>query len=95
MAAHLVGGVFQVPPHAIKVDGRGQPRELILPAGSLKVESFSAIPAGPARVAAQEAFLERCAKAVPPKRLNQELQPRFHARLALAVTVEESQRRSR
>ena len=53
-------GDWQVPPHALKVDARGQARELILPSGSIRVEAFS----GPDRRAAQDAFLDKCAKAL-------------------------------
>lgn len=59
---HFGSGDWQVPPHALKVDARGQARELMLPSGTLKVESFGAIPAGPARRAAQDKFLQRCAE---------------------------------
>lgn len=59
---HFGSGDWQVPAHALKIDGRGQARELIVPAGSLKVGSFAAIPAGPERRKAQEAFLQRCSE---------------------------------
>src|SRR5687768_9905472 len=38
-------------------------------------------------------FLQCCQKAVPAQRLNQKLHARFHAGLAFAVAIEESQRR--
>ena len=59
---HFNTGDWQIPPHALKVDARGQARELILPAGNLKVESFEGVPAGPARRAAQDKFLKRCSE---------------------------------
>ncbi len=60
---HFGAGDWQVPPHALKVDVRGQARELILPAGAVKIGPFNAIPAGPARREAQEKLLQRCAEA--------------------------------
>ncbi|HKS15805.1 MAG TPA: hypothetical protein VJU16_00675, partial [Planctomycetota bacterium] len=56
--AHFGTGDWQVPPHAVKVNARGQARELLLPGGALRVEAF---PSGPGRRETQEKFLERCA----------------------------------
>jgi len=56
---HFGTGDWQIPPHALKVDGRGQARELILPAGSVKVAGF---PDGPGRRDAEEKFLQRCSE---------------------------------
>ncbi len=57
---HFGNPAWQVPPHALKVDGRGQAREMLLPGGSLKAEAFDAIAAGPERVAAQDRWVKRC-----------------------------------
>ena len=59
---HYGSGDWQVPPHALKVGPRGQARELILPKGALKVDSFSGVAAGPARREAQDRFLQRCSE---------------------------------
>jgi hypothetical protein len=59
---HFGTGDWMVPPHAVKVDGHGQARELLLPAGALKVEPFDAVPTGPKRREAQERFLQRCSE---------------------------------
>ncbi len=58
MPEHFVGGDWQIPPHALKVDARGQARELILPAGSLPVAPFP----GEKRREAQEKFLQLCSE---------------------------------
>lgn len=60
---HFGTGDWQTPPHALKVDARGQAREIILPAGAVKVEPFTSIAAGPARREAQDRFLKQCAAA--------------------------------
>lgn len=59
---HYGTGAWQVPPHALKVDARGQARELILPSGRLNVAAIDDAPAGAQRRAAQEKFLQRCSE---------------------------------
>jgi hypothetical protein len=59
---HFGSGAWQIPPHALKVDARGQARELIVPSGALDLDSFVAVAAGPARREAQDKFLQRCSE---------------------------------